>query len=167
MTVQKFPQQEKPKRLVTPFREFESYENGRQRALRFDVNALADFEQETGMGFGQLMRMRALFATARAMLWAGLKWQDRALTIERVGELLHDYMSDREVEPGSHTVDAILTVAISAAIDQGALGIVKKEDEDVQYTTTTPGGPDPNALPPVLDVEPIPEPETTTEPTKH
>ena len=48
---------------------FSKYENGRVRNLRFDVNALADFEQETGMGFAQLMKQKAIFGTARAMAW--------------------------------------------------------------------------------------------------
>ena len=44
------------------------------RHLRFDFNALADFEQTNGMGLGQLLSMKAVFGTARAMLWVGCKW---------------------------------------------------------------------------------------------
>jgi hypothetical protein len=126
------PFEKKPARSTTPFTEFSAYENGRKRRLKFNVNALADFEQETGMGFAQLMKQRAMFASARAMLWAGLKHEDRGLTIDRVGELLSDYLTDDSegVEPGSHNIDAILMVAIQAAIDQRALGVQKEPDPE-------------------------------------
>lgn len=134
----------KPNR-TTPFTEFEAYEDGRKRRLRFNVNALADFEQETGMGFAQLMRQRAMFASARAMLWAGLKHEDRALTIEHVGEMLSEYLTDQDVEPGSHNIDAILMVAIEAAVAQGALGRQKKEPEDPdENVPALPEGTGPN-----------------------
>lgn len=110
------------KKTTTPFREFQTYENGRLRRLKFDVNALADFEQETGMGFAQLLKQRAVFASARAMLWAGLKHEDRALQIEDVGRLLTDYLRDESVPQGTHAIDVILGVAIEAAVQQGALG---------------------------------------------
>ena len=104
-----------------PFTLFEPFETNakgviRRRSLRFDLNALADFEQEVGMGFAQLMKSRAIFATARAMLWAGLKHEDSALTIERVGDLLTDYMQQ------GGKVDEALQLAFKAAMDQGALG---------------------------------------------
>lgn len=133
----------RPSRSTTPFSEFSVYENGRVRALKFDVNALADFEQETGMGFAQLMKQKAVFGAARAMLWAGLKHEDRGLTIEAVGDLLSDYLTDKEVPRGDHTIDTILMVAIAAAVQQGALGRPAeptKTDDDVD------GEKDPNVL---------------------
>lgn len=104
-----------------PFTLFESFEISksgvvRRRTLRYDLNALADFEQEVGMGFAQLMKSRAIFATTRAMLWAGLKHEDSSLTIERVGELLTQYM-----QLGGR-VDEVLQTTFKAAMDQGALG---------------------------------------------
>lgn len=104
-----------------PFTLFESFETSksgaiRRRTLRYDLNALADFEQEVGMGFAQLMKSKAIFATARAMLWAGLKHEDNALTIERVGDLLTEF-----VQQGGR-VDDVLQAAFKAAMDQGALG---------------------------------------------
>lgn len=132
----------KPTPRTTPFKEFAPYENGRVRNLKFDVNALADFEQETGMGFAQLMRQRAIFASARAMLWAGLKREDRGLQIEQVGELLGEYLRDENVAPGSHTIDDILMVAIGAAVEQGALG--RQAKEPTEEERQLPEGEDPN-----------------------
>jgi len=80
------------------------------------------------MGFGMMMRQRAVFGSARAMLWAGLKHEDRSLTIERVGDLISDYLRDEEVPEGTNTIDAILSLALAAAVEQGALGRYKEPD---------------------------------------
>lgn len=148
----------KPNRPTTKFEEFKPYEDGRNRRLRFDVNALADFEQETGMGFAQLMKQKALFGAARAMLWAGLKHEDRGLTVERVGELLSDYLRDENVEQGAHSIDTILTVAIAAAVEQGALGRLKKVEDESAHEDE-----EEQARPNVLEGETIKTttPETT------
>lgn len=116
----------------TPFTLFEKYDRRMGRTLRFDVNALADFEQETGMGFAQLMKQKAIFGTARAMLWAGLKHQDRALTIERVGDLIGAYLKDKEIARENRDINTLLEVAFSAAIDQGALGLERTEDVEAE-----------------------------------
>ncbi len=130
------PPPKRAPRPSTPFIDFAPYEDGRKRNLRFDVNALADFEQETGMGFAQLMRQRAVFASARAMLWAGLKHEDRGLSIEGVGDLLSDYLKDPDVAKGEHTIDTILMVAIEAAVEHGALG--RRDDGAVVDDTGQP-----------------------------
>jgi len=120
-----------------PFTLFEPFETNargviRRRTFRFDLNALADFEQEVGMGFAQLMKSRAIFATARAMLWAGLKHEDSSLTIERVGDLLTDYMQQ------GGRVDEALQLAFKAAMDQGALG--RPESVDTEDTAKNDAG---------------------------
>jgi hypothetical protein len=135
----------KARRMTTPFKEFSPYEEGRNRSLRFDVNALADFEQETGMGFAQLMKQKAIFASARAMLWAGLKHEDRGISIDYVGDLLGEYITDEDVPPGEHTIDTILMVAFEAAIEQGALGLKKKDDAEAQ-TAAAVDETDPTAI---------------------
>lgn len=140
------PPQHKPSRPTAKFTEFSPYEDGRIRRLKFDVNALADFEQETGMGFAQLMKQKALFGAARAMLWAGLKHEDRALSIEAVGTLLSEYLSDEAVEPGTHTIDSILMVAIEAAVNQGALGRLQKEEPPQDEADDSKKLPDPNVV---------------------
>ena len=96
------------------------------RRLRFDFNALADFEQTNGMGLGLLLTMKAVFGTARAMLWVGCKWDDPRLTLQKAGELVGEYIG----KGGS--VDQVLGVCFEAATDQGALGtpVVKEEEGD-------------------------------------
>lgn len=102
------------------FHGFAPFEKGRVRNLRYDINALADFEQLTGMGFGQLMSMKAMFATCRALLFAGLKHEDRTLTVEKVGELIQNFIDD-ERNPNAD-IDYLVEKALEAAVAQGALG---------------------------------------------
>lgn len=97
----------------------------RNRSLRYDLNAMADFEQTTGMGLPRLMATQAIFATARALLWAGLKHQDRGLTIDVVGSKIQEYTeADGEI-------DDILKVCVKACVDQKAVpGLKMMEEED-------------------------------------
>lgn len=125
----------------TPFTLFEAVEAAtpgavvKKRTLRFDINALADFEQETGMGFGQLMATRAIFATARALLWAGLKHEDRTLTVEKVGTLLGKFVM------AGGRIDEALSAAFEAAKEQGAFGDQSEDkpaDPNAQPQTESP-----------------------------
>lgn len=94
------------------------------RRLRFDFNALADFEQINGMGLGQLLSMKAVFGTARAMLWAGCKWDDGTLTLEKTGDLLGEYLR------AGGSVDIVLSKCFEAAIEQGAIGTAVQDEGD-------------------------------------
>lgn len=93
----------------------------RKRTMRFDINALADFEQEAGMGFGQLMSTKALFATARALAWAGMRHEDRGITVAAVGTKIQEYMAE------GGAVDEILTELFTIAQKQGAFGRMAEE----------------------------------------
>lgn len=112
------------------FHAFSAYERGRVRNLRYDINALADFEQLTGMGFGQLMSMKAMFATCRALLFAGLKHEDRTLTVERVGELIFEFINDEKNV--NSDIDYLVEKALEAAVEQGALGRKAKDQKVAQ-----------------------------------
>jgi len=61
---------------------------GKRRTLRFDLNALAEIEQALGLR-GLDATLAALsnlgYREARAALWAGLKHECPALTLEEVG----------------------------------------------------------------------------------
>jgi hypothetical protein len=85
---------------------------------------MADFEEKTGMGLAQLMSTSAVFATTRALLWAGLKHQDRALTIEYVGQLMQDYVADK-----GGNVNELLEACMDAAVKQKAIPGLKKRGD--------------------------------------
>ena len=63
------------------------------RRLRFDINAIADAEEELGTGIGKALQMRAGIREIRALLWAGLKWEERGLTLSRAGSILQGHLS--------------------------------------------------------------------------
>ena len=130
-----FPQKTNTRPTRTKFTLFEKYEKDpkkpdlpRRRYLRFDVNALADFEQETGMGFAQLMQQKATFAAGRALAWAGLKHEDRLLTIEDVGKLMSQYMTDESGD--EHSINSFLLVVLQAGVEQGAFAKIKEPDPE-------------------------------------
>lgn len=69
------------------------------RRLRFDVNALADLEEKMGVSFAMLLHpSRAGFSSYRGLIWAGLKWEDRGLTLERAGNMLQTYFANGGTE---------------------------------------------------------------------
>lgn len=127
MSVSRFPVQPRLARIkLIPCHVFESIERNqhdepRRRNFRFDLNALADFEQEVGMGFSQLMNMKAGFAFVRALYFCGLKHEDRTLTTERIGELLGTMMSEHGM-----SIDELMEVAFSALSEQKAIGSPKE-----------------------------------------
>ena len=112
------------------------------RRLRFDFNALADFEQTNGMGLGQLLSMKAVFGTARAMLWVGCKWDDSSLTLQKAGELVGEYITN------GGSVDQVLGVCFEAAMDQGALGTPVAQEEEDEGASDSGNDTKPKALEP-------------------
>lgn len=61
---------------------------GKQRQLRLDMNALAEAEAQLGLG-GILevipMLEKVSLRAIRVLLWAGLRHEEKALTLEEVG----------------------------------------------------------------------------------
>jgi len=66
---------------------------GKSRKLRYDFNAVADTEQKAGLGIGAMFdEDRTGLHHVRLHIWAGLKWQERGLTVERTGQFIQDYI---------------------------------------------------------------------------
>lgn len=55
---------------------------------------MSDIEERLGMGMSKIMAQELSFAMIRVCLWAGLKWQDRGLTTEKVGRLMNGYLAN-------------------------------------------------------------------------
>lgn len=62
----------------------------KERHLKFNLNALILAEEITGKKLSQLGENKEGFDLAflRGMLYAGLKWEDKELTLEEVGDLI-------------------------------------------------------------------------------
>lgn len=103
----------------------------KQRKLKFDFNALADVEAVLGAGVGYIFKQENMgFNAIRALYWAGLKWQDKGLTMERTGKILQKCIQEEKTDMKKLGED--LTEAMFAS------GIIKRkpqvdpdaEDED-------------------------------------
>ena len=72
----------------------------RERTLRFDFNALASFEEQSGRSALDPAVWNSPDAkTLRALLWAAMLHEDEALTIKAVGAMIHagnvSYVSEK------------------------------------------------------------------------
>lgn len=95
---------------------------GKSRKLRYDFNAVADVEQKAGLGIGAMFdENRTGFHSIRLLIWGGLKWQDRGLTLERAGKLVNDYLQNGGTFEG-------LMDKVTQALERG--GIVKLAEAD-------------------------------------
>jgi len=98
--------------------------DGKERVLRFDFNAMSDFEDLMGMGVGTAFSNGQVgFRTIRALYWAGLRSKDKGLTLERTGQMLQ-----REMEAGTE-FEALMD-SIQEAIEASGLMPKSKEEND-------------------------------------
>lgn len=68
---------------------------GKARLLRYDYNAVCDIEEQLGMGVGAVFtQQQAGFRVVRVLYWAGLKWKEQGITLQRVGQMLQDEMAN-------------------------------------------------------------------------
>lgn len=88
---------------------------GKQRKLRYDFNAMSDFEQVTGQSLFNAMQNMGI-GTIRALYWAGLKHQDKGLTLDRTGKMISKAMT----EDGLGLED-LMNPAVEALVQSGIL----------------------------------------------
>lgn len=67
----------------------------RPRRLRFSINAFVDLEKALKRPLGAILTGTTAVSIEdfRAMLWAGLRWEDPDLTLEKAGEVLEAYLA--------------------------------------------------------------------------
>ena len=70
---------------------------GKERKLRYDINAAADMEEL--MGGKSLLYVlsnpiAAGFFAIRILLWGGLKHAEKGLTLQRVGLMMQEYLEN-------------------------------------------------------------------------
>ena len=85
---------------------------GKERLLRFDFNAMTDFEDVMGFSlFTAVQGGQIGFKTMRAFYWAGLRWKEKGLTLPKTGSLLQEAIDDGEdfmslMEPINEALEA-------------------------------------------------------------
>ena len=76
------------------------------RRFRYDFNAVADIEERAGMNILELFRPeRVGHHTMRLLVWGGLKWENRGLTVEAAGKIVVKF-----IENGGNTGDLFVQI---------------------------------------------------------
>lgn len=76
------------------------------RRFRYDYNAIADVEERAGLGIGAMFTAeRVGFHTIRLLVWGGLKWENRGLTLDAVGNMIGKY-----IEAGGNLADLVMEI---------------------------------------------------------
>ena len=77
------------------------------RRLKFTYNSVCDIEEKAKAGIAALLTEEKIgFNTMRLLVWGGMKWENRGLTVEVVGNLIEEY-----IENGGSMVDLMGSVA--------------------------------------------------------
>jgi hypothetical protein len=112
-----------------------SIELDKMRTLRFDFNAMADFEDVYGKSLMEILATGAIsFSAIRALLWAGLKHEDRQLAAAgpaRAGEIAQDWME----KSGGDAAD-LTKMVTDALIESGFVKVEPAGDGDTGPDTT-------------------------------
>lgn len=68
----------------------------KERSLRYNINALADLEEITGLNIGEIALSGGMsIRIMRALLWAGLRHESKDLTLREAGNLLQKFMDNK------------------------------------------------------------------------
>lgn len=60
---------------------------GKERHLHYNLNSLEIVEDITGLAINEAMQ-NVNMKVLKALVYAGLKWEDKSLTLEEVGEII-------------------------------------------------------------------------------
>ncbi|AGK52034.1 hypothetical protein [Bacillus sp. 1NLA3E] len=116
---------------------------GKQRLLKYDVNSACDLEDHFGKGVPAILNEEQIgFRLCRGFYWAGLKWKEHGLTIQRVGLMLN-----KEIQEEGKTIMDMMEPVMDALKksrllnapkdefdEQDAVGNEEEPDEDSEVT---------------------------------
>jgi len=104
---------------------------GKPRHLKFDINAMGDFEREMKLSVMAAMSAERFGLDAtRVLLWAGLKHEDQSLTPYKIGNWIQKYIVDNEVG----LIEALTTFQepiLEAMRLSKIFGEIKTDDEEL------------------------------------
>lgn len=75
-----------------------SVEMDKHRNLKYGMNAMIQLEKELGKSLMGLAEDEFKLSDLRTMLYIGLKWEDKELTYEQVGDLMDDAIEKHGME---------------------------------------------------------------------
>jgi len=99
----------------------------RPRELRFGFKAVRDIRKRLGeRSIESLINLK--WDEVPILVWAGLKHEDKQLTVEKVEDLLDDSI------PKNHTIMAVTNIAFEAFADHMGLELkkVKADDQETE-----------------------------------
>lgn len=102
--------------------------DGKEKMFRLDFNAVADLEALLGMGIGNIINERNIgFNIIRGFYWAGLKWRDKGMTVQRAGQFIQ-----REID-GGLDFEQLMEPVTEALIASGIIDRADTEDAQDEY----------------------------------
>jgi hypothetical protein len=100
--------------------------------LRYDFNAIADLEQQSGSGVISLFSEEKVgFHTIRMLLWAGLKWDTKGLTTEKTGDIINDFVAE------GNSLEELSNYITDALQESGLFGDVKGGKDKTPFPGTS------------------------------
>ena len=90
------------------------------RNLRFGFNAMCDFEEITGQQLGEDVDLSG-FRNLRALVWTGLKWEDKSLTLSQTGNLIENVLEEKGADYLMEKVQKAM--AASRAKEESKVGL--------------------------------------------
>lgn len=104
--------------------------DGEEKTFRLDFNAIADLEALLGKGIASLISDENVgFNIIRGFYWAGLKFKDKGMTVQRAGNFVQS-----ELNKGRSIEDLMIPVTeamiASGIVDRAEVGEENDENED-------------------------------------
>ena len=104
----------------------------KERQLRYDFNAIADVEERAGLGIVAMFNEdRVGFHSIRLLLWGGLKWKDRGLTVDRAGTMINTYLQN------GGTIEVLMEKIREALQKSGIISYQEVDEEEGNVTAET------------------------------
>jgi len=108
--------------------------NGNVKIMKFDYNAVADLEEYYGLGIAEIVSKKRIgFSTVRALYWAGLKWKDKGITIQRAGNYINELVKEGQ------TFEELME-PVKEALERSGLFKFNKTDETGEEGGEVEGG---------------------------
>jgi hypothetical protein len=104
---------------------------GEEKLLKYDFNATCDLEEMFNKGIAGILNEEQVgFRLVRGFYWAGLKWKDKGLTLDRVGAMLN-----KEIQENGKDLMQLMEPAFKALQLSGLIGSAKNENDENEDTT--------------------------------
>jgi hypothetical protein len=75
-----------------------TFEADKKRHLKYGMNALIQLEKELGKPLASIGAGEVKLEDLRTMLYIGLKWEDKELTYEQVGDVMDEAIENHGME---------------------------------------------------------------------